>query len=174
MEIPTTRRGAARARRGLLRALAGVGVVGALSFVVPSAFGYRGDVIEDRAMSGTMGHGALAFQRSVPVADLAVGDVITYLPPRSTGVDDPVTRRIIAIHGNAYRTRGDAAERRDPWTYVPESPTQPRVEHAVPYLGLPWLVLSDPDSWMALVGLPAAGLAVVGISRLAHRTPVEA
>ena len=70
--------------------------VAALMFV-PGVLGFDRYVITGGSMSGTFERGALVFERQVPVADLRVGDVITYLPPADSGVTELVTHRISSI-----------------------------------------------------------------------------
>ena len=76
----------------------------------------------------------------VPVADLKVGDVITYTPPRGSGPDGLVTHRIASIGrddqgGRVFRTKGDANPVADPWTFSLDSATQARVRYGIPYAG---------------------------------------
>ena len=75
-------------------------------------------------MSGTYDKGSLVLDEVVPVADLEVGDVITYMPP--TG-DHLITHRIAWIGRGAggariFRTKGDANPVADPWTFKLDRP----------------------------------------------------
>ena len=79
-----------------------------VAFLVPSLLGYQRYVITGTSMTGTIDLGSVAFERVVPVADLEVGDVITYQPPAESGLDHLVTHRIVAIKGDTFRTQGDA------------------------------------------------------------------
>jgi signal peptidase len=119
-------------------------------------------------MAGTYDRGSLVFAREVPVAELEVGDVITYVPPRKEAL---VTHRITKVSSNAhgvsvFRTKGDANERRDPWTFRLDEAVQARVEAAVPYLGYPIAALSIRAVRIAVIGLPALLIAAVMIARL--------
>src|SRR6478736_4707641 len=65
----------------------------------------------DRGIS----QGTVLFEREVPLSEVRVGDVITYRPPASSGVDGMVTHRVVAVHEGAVVTQGDAEASRDPW-----------------------------------------------------------
>ena len=74
------------------------------------------------SMTGTYDRGTLVLDEVVPVADLKVGDVITYLPPSGAGPDHLITHRIAWIGkdptgGRVFRTKGDANQVADPWTF---------------------------------------------------------
>ena len=128
-------------------------------------------------MGGSLGVGAVAFEEVVPVADLRVGDVITYQPPADSGVDNLVTHRIVSIEGDVYRTRGDANSDADPWTFQLTSTSQSRVSFSVPYVGYVFLAIQDRTMRMLLIGLPAAAIALVSLGQLLRnrrRRPVPA
>mgnify|MGYP001506304805 CR=1 FL=1 len=59
--------------------------LGAL-MIVPALAGYERYVITTGSMTGTYDAGSLVISKPVPVQDLKVGDVITYLPPADSGV----------------------------------------------------------------------------------------
>src|SRR3954451_2679775 len=91
--------------------------LGSVAFLLPSLLGYDRYVITSGSMTGTFDIGSHVFDKPVPTADLAVGDVITYLPPESAGVPHLVTHRIVSIHSSGtgtgtgpptFRTQGDA------------------------------------------------------------------
>src|SRR3954469_22752147 len=65
--------------------------LGSVAFLLPSLLGYDRYVITSGSMTGTFDIGSIVFDKPVPTADLAVGDVITYLPPESAGVPHLVT-----------------------------------------------------------------------------------
>ena len=117
----------------------------AVAFIVPAAFGYQRYVITGSSMEGSLGLGSVAFEEVVPVADLEVGDVITYQPPADSGVDHLVTHRIVSIEGDVYRTQGDANADVDPWTFQLTSTSQSRVSYSVPYVGYVFIALQDRD-----------------------------
>lgn len=136
----------------------------ALSMLVPGVLGYDRYVITGGSMSGTFEKGSLALESAVPVADLAAGDVITYLPPPDSGLTGLVTHRILSVEpsetGPVFRTQGDANADPDPWTFQLPGPTQARLEYAVPHLGWVFIALSDPQTRQLLIGVPAAAIAL--------------
>jgi signal peptidase len=150
--------------------VSGLGVAAAIGLaallLVPAALGMQRYVIVSGSMTGTYDKGSLVFDKAVPVADLRVGDVITYQPPAG-GPRHLVTHRIAWIGrdrngGRAFRTKGDANAIADPWRFTLGRPTQARVAFSVPYVGYALAALSIPKLRMILVGLPALliGLAV--------------
>src|SRR6478736_4484937 len=125
-------------------------VVAALMFV-PGLLGYDRYVITGGSMSGTFERGSLVFERQVPVEDLNVGDVITYLPPAESGISELVTHRVISITPNpdvsgglVFKTKGDANASADPWTFTLADTVQPRVLGWIPLVGWIFIALSAP------------------------------
>ena len=49
--------------------------------LLPGLLGYQRYVITSGSMTGTYDRGSVVFDKVVPVADLQVGDAITYTPP---------------------------------------------------------------------------------------------
>ena len=146
-------------------------VAGCAAYIVPGLFGYERYVITGGSMSGTFEKGSVAFEQPVPVADLAVGDVITYLPPADSGVGTLVTHRITAIEpgesgARIFTTQGDANPEPDPWEFSLVSGAQPVVRHTVPHVGYVFMALSDRETRMAVVGLPAALIAIFALVEL--------
>lgn len=143
----------------------------AATYLVPTLLGYERYVITGGSMSGTFEKGSLAFERPVNVRELAVGDVITYLPPPDSGVGTLVTHRIVAADVNesgarVFVTKGDANEARDPWTFTLDEGTQPTVQFTVPVAGHALIALADRDTRMLVVGVPAALIALLGLAEL--------
>jgi signal peptidase I len=104
----------------------------------------------------------------VPVAELKVGDVITYQPPAG---DHPITHRIAWIGRDdagrrVYRTKGDANPVADPWTFRLDRPTQARARIGVPYAGYAFSALGRKDVRMAVIALPALLIAGFSLARL--------
>jgi signal peptidase len=160
LELTTrSRRRAARNRRTVVQLASLLLLLIALSFVVPVAAGVHFHTVTDNAMSGTMGKGSAVIVESVPVADLELGDIITY-PTLSP--DGPlITRRIAGIEGGVYRTMGDGAGSLDPWIVTLDGSRQDVVVSHVPYAGYAVDVLGGPVRvWLAgiLVGLIVAAL----------------
>src|SRR3954447_12946307 len=134
-------------------------LLGAL-MVLPSLAGWQRYVIVSGSMTGTYDRGSVVFDQVVPVSTLKVGDVITYRPPGDSGIDHLVTHRIAAIstQGGArvYRTKGDANQVADPWTFTLPGREQASVRAGLPYAGFAIAALSDRRGRMIVVGPPAA------------------
>ena len=142
--------------------------LGSLAFLLPSLLGYDRYVITSGSMTGTFDVGSIVFDKPVAVADLEVGDVITYLPPESSGVPHLVTHRIAKIHRPArgplvYRTKGDANSQVDPWEFHLDRAVQAKVQFGVPYAGYLFLALADRHIRMLVVGIPAALIALMSL-----------
>ncbi|WP_310964345.1 signal peptidase I [Nocardioides terrisoli] len=156
MELTATRnprRG--RTRRVLVNVASILVTLAAIAFIAPAAFGLHRYVIAGESMTGTYDLGSVVLDKVVPVSDLRVGDVITYLPPADSGIPHLVTHRIVRIHGDVFRTKGDANPDPDPWTFKLTGATQARVVFGVPYAGWPLLALQDRTTRMAVIGIPA-------------------
>ena len=134
LELPVcSRRRSRRARRWATSIAGGLGALAMVAFVVPAAFGLSRYTVTDDAMGGTMHRGAAVFAKSLPVADLEIGDVITYPSPGPGGV--LVTRRIADIRAGVIWTRSDSTGVVDPWTVTLERSTQARAVVSIPYAG---------------------------------------
>jgi signal peptidase I len=147
-------------------------VIAALMFV-PGLLGLDRYVITGGSMSGTFDRGALLFERQVPVSDLRVGDIITYMPPSDSGLTELVTHRIVAIEpgdaatgGPVFRTQGDANESADPWTFTLALDVQPRVEGWLPQVGWVFIALAEPSVRIIAIGVPAAIIALLSLRDL--------
>ena len=105
----------------------------ALAVVLPPAFGLSHHTVTDDAMSGTLERGSVVFARPRPVADLEIGDVITYPHPAKPG--ELITRRIAYIEAGAIWTSSDRAGALDPWTLTLDQATQARAVADIPYAG---------------------------------------
>jgi signal peptidase I len=141
------------------------GVVAAMLVLLPSLLGLQRYAIVSGSMTGTYDRGSLVLDEVVPVAQLRVGDVITYLPPRGSGPDHLITHRIAWIGrdrsgGRVYRTKGDANPVADPWTFALGQPTQARVRAGVPYVGFVLMALTRSDVRMWIIALPALLIAL--------------
>lgn len=141
--------------------------------LIPAALGYQRYVIVSGSMTGTYDRGSIVFDKEVPAGDLRVGDPITYEPPPNASPEKLLTHRIVWIGHNStgeriYRTKGDANETADPWTFSLDKPTQAKVAFSVPYLGYILAALSIPTVRMLAIGIPAvvvAFLILAGIWR---------
>ena len=176
----TTRHG----RHRLARIVSTVLTAGCLALagilLVPTFLGYERYVITSGSMAGAYDRGSIVFGKAVPVAELAVGDVITYTPPEGSGPDGMVTHRIFSIDRDrfgrpVFRTKGDANASADPWTFTLDQPEQGRIEFSVPYAGYAFSALGAREVRMLVIGLPALviGLAVA-LALFREALPVRA
>ena len=163
---------ALRISRSLLSTLAIVAAFAtAAMMLLPALLGFERYVITGGSMAGTLDRGSIAFDRPVPVADLRVGDVITYRPPPGTASSALVTHRIVWAgrdrNGHrTFRTKGDANRAADPWRFTLTRPTQARVAFHVPYAGYPLAALAVRPLRMLLIGLPALMIGIAAAARL--------
>ncbi|MDC5699392.1 signal peptidase I [Intrasporangium calvum] len=175
--MSTTPAATSHRRRGvrvvaiLTNVLLGLVTLAGLAYLAPGVLGYERYVITGGSMSGTFEKGALVLERVVPVEDLVVGDIITYVPPASSGVTTLVTHRITEIStsdtgSRVLRTKGDANADVDPWSFSLTAPTQPVVEVAVPHVGWALIALADRQWRMFAVGVPAGLVALYSLVQL--------
>ncbi len=134
--------------------------------LIPAALGFQRYVIVSGSMTGTYGRGSIVYDKEVPVVDLKVGDAITYAPPPNASPEELVTHRIVWIGSNkqgeeTFRTKGDANESADPWTFTLEKPEQAQVAFSVPYVGYLLAALSIPTVRMLAIGVPAVLVALL-------------
>ncbi|MGX5695416.1 signal peptidase I [Agromyces soli] len=135
--------------------------------LLPGMLGFDRYVITGGSMSGTFERGSLVFEQRVPIDELRVGDVITYLPPAESGLTELVTHRIVSIEpvvpGSdrlVFQTKGDANENADPWTFELADTVQPRVVGWLPVAGWAFIALAQPMVRMLVIGVPAAAIAL--------------
>jgi signal peptidase len=133
--------------------------------LLPGLLGYQRYVITSGSMTGTYDRGSVVFDEVVPVSDLRVGDAITYTPPAGSGPSGRITHRIVWIGSDQFgrqtlRTKGDANEAADPWTFTLDGATQARVAFHVPYVGYVLSALAIRQVRMAVIGLPALLIAL--------------
>jgi len=141
--------------------------------LVPAALGFQRYVIVSGSMTGTYDRGSIVYDEEVPVSDLKVGDTITYAPPPGASPEKLVTHRIAWIGQNdsgeeTFRTKGDANDAADPWTFTLDKPEQAKVAFSIPYAGFLLAALSIPAVRMLAIGIPAvivAFLILAGIWR---------
>jgi len=143
-----------------------------VAYVIPSLLGYQRYIITGGSMTGTYDKGSVVFEQVESASELRVGDVITYLPPASSGVTNLVTHRLVRAHTGqdgttTYRTKGDFNPSEDPWTFTLDHAEQPVVRFHVPYIGWFFLFLADPHHRMLLIGIPAAIVALLSIGEAA-------
>lgn len=112
-------------------------------------------IVQSGSMEPAISTGALTIIR--PIANYAVGDVITFGPDTKTRV--PTTHRIVAsevLNGTTYyTTKGDANEDPDP-RQVAQSAVIGKVLFSIPYLGFLLDFAKKPIGFALLIGVPAA------------------
>lgn len=158
-------RGAGCAAAAVLVALA---VAIALATLAPRVAGCRSYVITGGSMTGTYDRGSVVFECQRPVAALRRGDVITYLPPASTGLRAPVTHRIVSVlttrsGERVFRTKGDANASPDPWRFTLHGQLQPRALFGVPLVGYAIAALDLRVVRLIVLGLPALVIALMSL-----------
>ncbi|MEJ6490019.1 signal peptidase I [Leucobacter sp. USCH14] len=143
-------------------------IVGALSIllvIVTLASGLRPLVVISGSMEPGIPTGSLILSRTVPAADLAVGDVVTVPRPDGRG---PVTHRIVAIEAEgdgsfALELQGDANASKDPQPYrVAEAGL---LQFTLPHVGVFVQVVRSP------LGLAGIAVFLVGLVLLSFVKP---
>jgi signal peptidase len=132
----------------------------AATLLIPAALGYQRYVIVSGSMTGTYDRGSIVYDEEVPVDELKVGDSITYAPPPGSSPEELVTHRIAWIGQSRggeeiFRTKGDANESADPWTFSLDKTEQAKVAFSIPYVGYLLAGLSIPIVRMLAIGIPA-------------------
>jgi signal peptidase len=133
-------------------------VVAVLAFaglaVGPHVFGYRTMTMLTGSMAPKIDPGDVVVTTPLPVADIAVGMVVSYHIP----VDDHhvVTHRVVAVQHDedgsvTIRTKGDANNAADPWKATLHGDTVYRVRAVIPDLGRAIEALRSPVVTKALV-----------------------
>jgi signal peptidase len=168
-----------RAGRLASGAALAIAVLAAMAALAPALWGWQRYAIVSGSMTGTYDQGSLVLAEVVPVADLRVGDVITYEPPAGAGPEHLITHRIAWMGRDdagrrVFRTKGDANPVADPWTFRLSQPTQARVRYGIPYAGHALAALGRRDVRTAVVTLPALLLVVLSLAGLWRRLGVEA
>lgn len=146
-------------------------VAACLAWLLPTLLGYSHYVITSGSMTGTYDKGSIVFEKNVPVANLKVGDVITYMPPMSSGVNHLVTHRIFRIEparggGMLFTTKGDHNPAADPWHFQLLNKEQGVVQFGVPHAGWVFIALAHRDVRMLVIGVPAALIALGALVQL--------
>lgn len=131
----------------------------------PRLMGYQTTTMLTGSMSPGINPGDVVVAGQVPVADLKVGDVITYhIPIEDQRVE---THRVVDISTGAdglttVRTKGDANQGVDPWTATLQGATVYRHVGTIPYLGTAIRALREPlVSVILMYGAPA--VLVIGV-----------
>ena len=134
---------------------------------LPGRLGYERYVLVGGSMEPAIHKGSLIFDEVVPVRDLRVGDVITYIPP---GSKQAVTHRIVSrrvVKGApVFRTKGDANATMDARPFQLNQATQARYSFAIPGLGWVFIALGTPQARFLLLALPALLIALAVLASL--------
>ena len=170
---------ARRTARALSALVLAAGLLFGALLVLPAALGWQRYIITSGSMTGTYDRGSLVLDEVVPVSELRVGDVITYRPPAGAGPEGLVTHRIAEITTDevgrrTFRTKGDANEAADPWTFHLPQGEQARVKLGVPYAGFALAALGRRDLRILIVGVPAALIALMSLAGLWREAGLEA
>jgi len=155
------------------------GLLFAALLILPAALGWQRYIITSGSMTGTYDRGSLVLDEVVPVDELREGDVITYRPPADAGPGGLVTHRIAKITTDpvgrkVFRTKGDANQAADPWTFMLPKGEQARVRAGVPYVGFALAALGRRDLRILIVGFPAGLIALMSIVGLWREAGAEA
>ena len=139
-------------------------------FAAPRLLGYEPQVVLSGSMKPALPVGSVVFVKPVPVAQITVGDIITFRHARPEANEILVTHRVteILIPGDAsndstefaFRTKGDANGDVDNWI-VPAANVEGTVRFSVPYMGYVTDRVRTPEGFLVLIGLPAL-LIVIG------------
>lgn len=117
------------------------GALAAAAVVIAAIFwisGGRWFIVETPSMGEAAPVGTLVLSTPVEVTSLAVGDIITFVPPETTAV---YTHRVAEIGPGGLTTRGDINGATDPWVIAQDD----IVGQATTVLpGLGWLLRSLP------------------------------
>ncbi len=143
-------------------------VLSAAIMIGPALLGFHRYVILTGSMTGTYDRGSIVFDRPTPVADLKVGDPITYSPPPGFTSHGRITHRIWWIGRGAngervFQTKGDANKHPDAWKFTLDQATQDRVVFHIPEVGYLFSLLSIREFRIVLIGLPAL---IIGLMML--------
>ena len=118
-------------------------------------------------MTGSYDQGSLVLAEIVPVADLQVGDVITYRPParlrarRPRHAPDRLDRARTPGGERVFRTQRRRQPGRRPLDLLAlAAPTQARARCGIPYAGHALSALGRRDVRLAVIALPALLIAL--------------
>lgn len=153
MEIVTTPAQPAPSPRG--RLLIGVGVFAPVTLLtlLPIGLGMHRFVATTDEMAPAIQRGTLVLGRDEPVAELAAGDMITFVPPGTSG--PAVTRRVVEIDTHHLLTKADASTAIDRWSVPIDGPHVDRVVLQVPWVGYLYVGLLRPSLWSAFAASTA-------------------
>src|SRR5436190_18121667 len=70
----------------------------ALLMLLPTVLGFHRYVLVSGSMEPTIPTGSVVYDKDIPVGDLKVGDVFTFVPPAEYDITSPVTHRTFEIN----------------------------------------------------------------------------
>lgn len=133
--------------------------------ILPTLLGYERYVIVSGSMEPTIPTGALVYDEVVPVEEIEVGDIITFVPPPEFGITTPVTHRVVMIDVTGentrqpglrvFRTQGDANDDVDPWKMVLDGEEQGRYVRHLPYIGYVYWALQQRWVQLLVIAIPS-------------------
>lgn len=133
---------------------------------------YRTLTVLSASMRPTVPAGSVVVVTPIPVADIAVGDIITYAAPVADA--SVVTHRVIEVVApGAVRTRGDANNAPDPWVAQLRGTTAWKVRTDVPAVGYVLSALRGPVARVLTLGTTTALGVLFGL-RAIWRRPSDA
>lgn len=136
-----------------------LGVVSILAVAGAFLFGLRPVVVISGSMEPGIPVGSVIFVQSVPVSEVAVGDVVTVERPRNLGL---VTHRVVEIVDAegvvALELQGDANASPDPEPYAVQNAGLLKAQ--VPFLGYVTLFFQSTQGILAGVGFVVALIAL--------------
>jgi signal peptidase len=137
----------------------------------PAVAGYQRYVILTGSMTGTYDRGSIVYDKPVPTAALKVGDPITYSPPPGFTSQVRVSHRIYSIRRGPngeriFKTKGDANQHPDAWSFTLDRPTAEEVKFHIPEVGYLFLLLSIKEFRMIIIGVPVVIIALILLAKL--------
>ncbi|MFD9698751.1 signal peptidase I [Lentzea sp. NPDC059081] len=168
MTLTTNKKPVRRVVSGVLLAALAVAAVAGAAVVVLARIGFS--PVLSPSMEPGFAPGDLLVTRAVPVAELAVGDVVVL--PRPDAPGERYAHRVIELTTRSgepvVRTKGDANESADPQALRITSPTVPVAVADVPVVGRIALLGRDTGVRIALIVL-IGGAVLVATRRLLYR-----
>lgn len=167
-----------RAASALTTALLLLAVAAFLALAIgPRVLGYQTSTMLTGSMSPLINPGDIIVTQPVPVADIKVGDIITYhIPVEDQRVETHRVTEVTAKPDGTYvvQTKGDANNGVDPWLATISTHTVDRHVITVPYAGEAIRALRQPLVLNTLMyGAPA--ILVIGMLRsIWRKSPTKA
>jgi signal peptidase len=136
-------------------------MISAIFTYLAMQFGWRVDAVISGSMEPELPTGAIVVTRPVTPESIEIGDVITFHSSATGNI--PITHRVIEIGENSpavFRTKGDAAETRDPFT-VPASNVIGKVCFSIPCAGSVISFLKTRTGFYSAIVIPTIILLIL-------------